>query len=100
MSLLIVGVFVWSLTHLFPAVLPGPRQNLERKLGEKAAVGAEARANASEGVGEVPVDCRTFDGAEARRELGEQPLEALSLRCAHLWALWGNHSPSRGLRSA
>ena len=34
MSLLIVGVFVWSLTHLFPAVLPGPRQNLERKLGE------------------------------------------------------------------
>lgn len=35
MALLIAGIFVWSFTHLFPALLPGPRRNIERRLGEK-----------------------------------------------------------------
>ncbi len=34
MSLLIIGVVIWSLTHLFPSVWPGARDRLERKLGE------------------------------------------------------------------
>lgn len=34
MSLLIVGVIIWSLAHLFPSVLPGTRKQLAEKLGE------------------------------------------------------------------
>ncbi|MBT8089763.1 MAG: NnrU family protein [Gammaproteobacteria bacterium] len=34
MSLLITGIVVWSLTHLFPAILPATRDGLVRKLGE------------------------------------------------------------------
>jgi len=34
MSLLILGVLIWSFVHLFPSVLPGLRQKLESKLGE------------------------------------------------------------------
>jgi uncharacterized membrane protein len=34
MLLLVVGVIIWSLTHLFPSVLPGARDQLVRKLGE------------------------------------------------------------------
>ena len=34
MSLLIAGVVIWSLAHLFPSVLPATRDGLMRKLGE------------------------------------------------------------------
>jgi uncharacterized membrane protein len=34
MSLLIVGIVIWTLAHLFPSVLPGTRDGLVRKLGE------------------------------------------------------------------
>lgn len=34
MSLLILGVVIWSLAHLFPAVLPGTREGFVRKLGD------------------------------------------------------------------
>jgi len=34
MSLLVVGIVIWSLAHLFPSVLPGTRDALVRKLGE------------------------------------------------------------------
>jgi uncharacterized membrane protein len=34
MALLLVGVVLWSVTHLFPAVVPGIRANLVRKFGE------------------------------------------------------------------
>ncbi|MDH3576892.1 MAG: NnrU family protein [Gammaproteobacteria bacterium] len=34
MSLLIIGVVIWSLTHLFPSVLPDTRDGLVGKLGE------------------------------------------------------------------
>lgn len=34
MSLLIAGVVIWSLAHLFPSVLPATRDGLVRKLGE------------------------------------------------------------------
>lgn len=34
MSILITGIVVWSAAHLFPAVLPGLRSELSRKLGD------------------------------------------------------------------
>lgn len=34
MSLLIAGVVLWSVAHLFPAIAPGARANLAGKLGE------------------------------------------------------------------
>lgn len=34
MSLLVIGVIIWSFAHSFPAVLPGPRDRLQEKLGE------------------------------------------------------------------
>ncbi len=34
MTLLIVGLLLWSLVHLFPSVMPGARANLIGKLGE------------------------------------------------------------------
>ena len=34
MSLLIIGVVIWSLVHLFPSLLPGTRDGLVAKLGE------------------------------------------------------------------
>lgn len=34
MTLLIIGIVIWSLTHLFPSVLPDTRDGLVRKLGE------------------------------------------------------------------
>lgn len=34
MSLLIIGIVIWSLTHLFPSVLPRTRDGLVSKLGE------------------------------------------------------------------
>jgi len=34
MTLLIAGLVLWSITHLFPATLPGVRANLAAKLGE------------------------------------------------------------------
>ena len=34
MSLLIIGIVIWSLTHLFPSVLPGAHDRLTGKLGE------------------------------------------------------------------
>jgi uncharacterized membrane protein len=34
MTLLLAGVFLWSIAHLFPATLPGVRANLADKLGE------------------------------------------------------------------
>ena len=34
MALLIIGVLVWSLTHLFPALLPARRERLFQRLGE------------------------------------------------------------------
>ena len=34
MPLLLAGLTVWCLVHLFPAVAPGPRRNLALKLGE------------------------------------------------------------------
>lgn len=36
MTLLIAGVVLWSVAHLFPAAAPGARANLVAKLGEKA----------------------------------------------------------------
>lgn len=39
MNLLIVGVVLWSVTHLFPAYAPGARRNLIARLGEKAYKG-------------------------------------------------------------
>jgi len=33
MTLLIAGVLLWSIAHLFPAVAPGARANLAGKLG-------------------------------------------------------------------
>jgi len=34
MTLLIAGIALWFVTHLFPAAAPGARDNLVRKLGE------------------------------------------------------------------
>lgn len=34
MALLIIGVLLWSLTHLFPALLPARRERLFNRLGE------------------------------------------------------------------
>ena len=34
MTLLVFGLFIWSLTHLFPAMLPDARGRLFNKLGE------------------------------------------------------------------
>lgn len=34
MSVLIIGIVIWSLTHLFPSVLPGTRDGLVSRLGE------------------------------------------------------------------
>jgi len=34
MTLLITGIALWFVTHLFPAAAPGARDNLVRKLGE------------------------------------------------------------------
>jgi uncharacterized membrane protein len=34
MTLLIIGVLLWSLTHLFPAMLPDARARLSERLGE------------------------------------------------------------------
>ena len=34
MTLLIAGVVLWSIAHLFPAIAPGVRGNLSAKLGE------------------------------------------------------------------
>ena len=34
MTLLVFGVFIWSLTHLFPAMLPDARGRVFNKLGE------------------------------------------------------------------
>ena len=34
MNLLIAGIALWFVTHLFPAAAPGPRGNLVEKLGE------------------------------------------------------------------
>jgi len=34
MTLLVIGVFIWSLTHLYPAMLPDARGRLFNRLGE------------------------------------------------------------------
>ncbi|MGI9232288.1 MAG: NnrU family protein [Woeseiaceae bacterium] len=34
MSLLIAGVSLWVIAHLFKAIAPGPREHLEQKLGQ------------------------------------------------------------------
>lgn len=35
MTLLVIGLLVWSAAHLFPSVAPGARGNLVRRLGEQ-----------------------------------------------------------------
>ena len=42
MTLLIIGVALWSMTHLFPALAPTARQGLVARLGEKAYKGGFA----------------------------------------------------------
>jgi uncharacterized membrane protein len=42
MTLLIIGVALWSVTHLFPALAPTARQGLVARLGEKAYKGGFA----------------------------------------------------------
>ena len=39
MTLLVFGIFIWSLTHLFPAMLPDARGRLFNRLGENTYKG-------------------------------------------------------------
>ena len=39
MALLLAGITVWFLVHLFPAIAPASRENMVFKLGENAYKG-------------------------------------------------------------
>ena len=39
MTQLVLGVLLWSLTHLVPALFPGLRDSMARKLGENGFKG-------------------------------------------------------------